>query len=218
MDHLFSVGFSPFDVAAYATRYADRHSPWSGITEYAKGRKILLAPDRETLLAALREEPEPDLASSIGKGSTGEILGIIRGAPRNLFLRERIYQLLASAGKHGDLARIAGEFAAGKEPALEDRKAHLLGRLRTADAGSAPALIGDLRQALAGDPREAVLYLWTGEAHELAGDDPRLARAAYGRVLDLVDEGPVAEEARRKMEKLLDPAGTAGGTKERREF
>jgi hypothetical protein len=56
---------------------------------------------------------------------------------------------------------------------------------------------------------DAVLYLWIGEAHELAVEDPRRARACYRRVLDLEKGGDLAGEARARLEKLIQEESAA---------
>jgi len=178
--------------------------PVSGVLADLEGRTLLIGVDDDALLAALHERSDAPMYALLAAADPGPLLAHAREHPQNIYLRTEIYQHLAARGRHADIRALASTFLAAPEPLFIDVKADLAARLETAAAAERTELTVDLGEAIRRFPRSPFLYEILGEACRRRADpsDDRRARLCFQQVLELVEEGELAERARRALEEL----------------
>lgn len=178
---------------------------WDAADAIARGREgraLVLGLGPDAVRARVEALARPGLDALVRDGAPAAIIAWLTVEPDNVHLRGDVYTRLAAAGRARDLPDVAAPFLA--KGAYEDQHADLAGRLaRGVDGVSYPALVADLRVAIAAHQDEAALYMLLGEVYEhgIADDANLLALACYRRVEE-VAWSPFREEAKARIGRL----------------
>jgi hypothetical protein len=203
-----------------STLYVDEGwwNPATGVPDQAKGRTLLIGADRTALAAALRAAEVPKLAALAAGGKAAdraELARELEARAANTHLRGRVYRELAAGGRLQQLADLAGAFAGKPEAGPEDRRAWYAARFALSGEAKAgappalPALIEELRAAIAAHPDEPALYLLLGKAYLAAGgpEAADLARACFEQIEELEPYGADATAAEAAIAELEGEEG-----------
>jgi hypothetical protein len=208
LKNAFAVGLHPVTVVLSALYDEEGwYTPTEGIAQQARGRTIVLGLDPERVRARVRAAELPKLANLLRAGRVSPLAAVLEGQPKNVYLRETVYEHLAAHGHHAELAKLAEAFAARDDAQGVDllawMAARLAGELSPAEVSDA---IADLRDAIERAPSEAGLYLLLGATYERTAEPDRLtlARASYRKAQETVPWGSLHAAAEQALERLAD--------------
>lgn len=178
-----------------------RQAAW--VTSRTGGQRLLCGVDTAALTAAA-EAAVPTEFRTTRASEPGAWSALVRRFPQNQQLREHAYRALADGKAWRELAELAGEAVAAKQPDVEHRVMWLCARDQLCVAGATDeSLERDLLAALTEHGREARLWLALGACCERQGVAAlERARVCYQRASGLQQYGDVATLANAALRRL----------------
>ncbi len=183
------------------SQLVDRPAGW--VLNRVDGQRLLCGVDAAALDAAAEAAVPAEFRTATAEQS-GPWSALVRRFPQNQALREHAYRALADGKAWRELAELAGEAVAAKQPDVEHRVMWLCARDQLCVAGATDeALERDLLAALAEHGREARLWLVLGACCERQGAAAlQRARICYQRASGLQQYGDVATLANAALRRL----------------
>jgi hypothetical protein len=202
-----AVGYLPMELVRSTLHDDDEGwwSPASAIRGQMKGRRLVIGVDGDAVQQRVEALGRPGMEELARTGTVEQIVAWLDVEPANIHLREALYLRLISAGRAADLGPIAAPFIARGSRSFGDLRASLAGRIHLGvTAADAPALVEELRAAIAEHPDESALYVLLGRVYQVSEnkDSARRAAACYRHVIDELPWGGFKAEAQAALETL----------------
>ncbi|MES2639405.1 MAG: hypothetical protein V4850_07965 [Myxococcota bacterium] len=208
-DH--ALGYLPLELVR-STLYDSEGwwNPATTIRDRLDGRALVIGVDLDAVQARVNAAERTGRDALLENGKVAEIVAWLALEPTNVYLRDEVYTGLAAVGRASDLVVIAEPFLAKAPRAYADVRASLAGRFTQAltpaglDPERYPALVADLRAAIAEFPEASALYVLLAHVYEKGGaaDGPLLAAACYHHVDEATEWSEFRKEVKAAIARL----------------
>lgn len=204
-DNPFAIRAHPPAIVRFSGGEGGWHSPVRAQIDAAKGRTILVGPDPRALDQRLRQADLASLPELLRQGTDKSLAALLAQHPKNIELRQHVYEALAARQRFEVLAKVAAPWAAATDANVVDILAWAAGRLEVKlTQPEVEEMIDRLKAAIEHWSYNSSLYLQLGAAYEKSSmpDKALFARACYDKTLEISEWGENAEDAKAALARL----------------
>lgn len=204
-DNPFAIRAHPPAIVRFSGGEGGWHSPVRAQIDAAKGRTILVGPDPRALDQRLRQADLASLPDLLRQGTDKSLAALLAQHPKNIELRQHVYEALAARQRFEVLAKVAAPWAATTDANAVDILAWAAGRLEAKlTQPEVEEMIDRLKAAIEHWSYNSSLYLQLGAAYEKSSmpDKALFARACYDKTLEISEWGENAEDAKAALARL----------------